>query len=352
MFNTSLWLLLDSRGFGGIERHAEILGQELRARNFQTEIVFWEGFPDKDWIRRLKASGQPFRLLDGRLGTLIRQLRTERPALLHTHGYKANILGRAAAMLTGTSVAATFHAGLREPFPVGLYQRLDEITSFLGGRISVSEAIRASLPFSSRLVENFIATPPRPQPLPLPLTVSFVGRLTPEKGIDLFCEIAAKGPPSIEWQVYGEGPLRQELEAAYGSLVHFHGFARDMSEVWRRTGLLMMPSRAEGLPMAAIEALSQGIPVAASRVGGLPRAVLPGVSGWLFEAGDIDAACRAIESWTALEPERQIVMRLSCWRHAATNYSAEAALPGLLEEYARQAPGLRNTRLSSASSHP
>jgi glycosyltransferase involved in cell wall biosynthesis len=38
-----------------------------------------------------------------------------------------------------------------------------------------------------------------------------------------------------------------------------------------------MPSRAEGLPMAAIEALSHGVPVAASRVGGLPRAIVPGV---------------------------------------------------------------------------
>ncbi len=349
---SSVWLLLDSRGFGGIERHVEILGQELRARGFRPEIVFWERFPDKDWVERLKATGQHVRILDGRLATLIGALREERPRLLHSHGYKANILGRAAAMVTGTPVVASFHAGLREPFPVGLYQRLDEATSFLGGRISVSEAIRASLPFSSVLAENFIPVAPLPKPLPLPRAAAFVGRLTPEKGIDLYCEIAAKTGASIAWHVYGDGPLRHELETAYGGLVRFHGFAYDMGSVWPEIGLLVMPSRAEGLPMAAIEALSQGIPVAASRVGGLPRAVLPGISGWLFEAGDIEAARGAIQSWAGLDHERQIALRLSCWRHAATNYSADAVLPGLLGAYERQAPDLRNTLLSSVSSHP
>ncbi len=352
MTNNAVWLLLDARGFGGIERHVEVLASELRRRGIPSEIIFWDSFPQPSWIERLTADGQPFRTLDGKLRTLVSAIRSSKPVLIHTHGYKANIMGRAAAALTGTPCVASFHAGLREHLPVGLYQRLDEATSLFGGRIAVSEAIRASLPFPSTLIENFIASPPPPEPAPLPRAAAFIGRLTHEKGIDLFCKIAESVGPAIEWHVYGDGPLRKELEETHGKLVRFHGFASDMSSVWPHVGLVVMPSRAEGLPMTAIEALSNGVPVAASRVGGLPKAVQPGTSGWLFEAGDIDGAKAAIEEWMRLEPQEQSALRLRCWTRAATHYSAETGVARLLDVYAAYAPELRNAPLSSASSHP
>ncbi len=352
MTENTVWLLLDARGFGGIERHVEILGKALRQRAIPSEIVFLDRFPQRDWIERLEADGQPFRMLDSKLRTLIRALRSEKPALIHTHGYKANIMGRAAAAMSGVACVASFHAGLREPLPVGLYQRIDEATSIFSGRIAVSEAIRASLPFPSLLVENFIVAPPSPEPAPLPRSVAFIGRLTHEKGIDLFCKIAGKVGSSLEWHVYGDGPLRQECESGYGHLIRFHGFVRDVQALWPQIGLLAMPSRAEGLPMAAIEALSNGVPVAASRTGGLPQAVRPGISGWLFDVGGIAGAQAAIEDWMRLDAEEQGALRLRCWRHASANYSAERGVGRLLDVYAAHAPEFRNTPLSSASSHP
>src|SRR5271166_2463357 len=123
MGKTAIWLLLDSKGFGGIERHVENVSFALRERGIGCEILFWDRTPFPDWIARLQDMGLAYRMLDGTLTALVLALRREKPALLHTHGYKANIMGRAAALMTGTTVIASFHAGLREPFPMNLYQR-------------------------------------------------------------------------------------------------------------------------------------------------------------------------------------------------------------------------------------
>ncbi len=123
----------------------------------------------------------------------------------------------------------------------------------------------------------------------LPRRVGFVGRLSEEKRPDLFCALARRSPPGVEWHVYGNGPMGARLELEYGDTVRFHGTVTDLEPAWSTLGLLVMPSRFEGLPLAALEALTAGIPVLASRVGDLSSVVVDGQTGWLFESGDIRA---------------------------------------------------------------
>ena len=66
----------------------------------------------------------------------------------------------------------------------------------------------------------------------------------------------------------------------------------DIAQAWREIGLLLMPSRAEGLPMASLEALAAGVPVASARVGAMPEVIDEGVNGWLFDVGDVDGRRR------------------------------------------------------------
>ncbi len=329
-----IWQLLDSRTIGGIERHVELVTRHLLARGAQAKIVLLAPYDDHPSYEMFKQAGLPVERLGGGAGGLLRAVRAARPALIHAHGYRANILARIVRVLTKTPVITSYHAGLREPFPVGVYQRLDELTGILAPRIAVSEDIRRSLPFRAQLLENFVEMPTGP---PRPgARIVFVGRLAPEKGADLFCALARRVGGG-DWHVFGDGPLRDPLEAEYGREVAFHGFAREPETVWNDAGLLVMPSRAEGLPMAALEAIARGVPIVAARVGGLPRVVVPGVSGWLFDAEDLRAAGEAVHAWRAMGPRARLELGHAAQARASAHFSPDAGMTRLAKIYAHAA---------------
>ncbi len=334
-----IWLLLDSSGVGGIETHVRALYLAFRRAGAPARIVLLADHGPNPWLEQLAAVGATPTILGGGLGAILRALRAHRPAVLHTHGYKAGILGRLAARWTGAPIVSTFHAGERLGGALGLYQRLDEWSSFLARRIAVSAPIQKHLPFRSELIPNFIVAPEAPPEAPPPPRVAFVGRLSHEKGPDLFCRLAAayEGPP-IEWRVYGDGPMRAELEAAYGDRIAFYGVVANMSAVWSEVGLLAMTSRAEGLPMAALEAGAAGLPILASRVGALPEVVDEDKTGWLvdpaaLEAGDLSGALAALGRWRALDPAAGAAMRRACWAKIRSAYSEERALERIRAVY-------------------
>jgi glycosyltransferase involved in cell wall biosynthesis len=334
-----IWILVDSSTVGGIERHVATLAEALRRVPISAEIVLLAAHGENPWLQQLQAAQLPFRVLDGSLSGLLWALRLARPQLLHTHGYKANIMGRLAARTLGIPVVATFHAGERGAFPVNAYQLLDEYSSILGGRLCVSEAIRKQLPYAAVLTENFMVAPVLPPPSSMPCRIGFVGRLSHEKAPDLFCQLARRCAGPDDWHIWGDGPMRAELEREFGAHVHFHGLVTDLSSAWNSLGLLVMPSRAEGLPMAALEALAAGVPIVASAVGGLPSVVHDGRTGWLFETGNLEAAGARIETWRALAPPDQAEMRQTCWRFVKEHFSETRQLPKILATY--RAAGFR-----------
>lgn len=345
-----IWQLVDARHVGGIERHIGELTAALGERGIAARAILYADHPGSPWRDLLRREGTPHRVLGGSFAALRAALCEERPMLVHTHGYKAGILGRIAGRLAGVPVVSTFHAGERAPWPVGFYQQIDAATSLLGQRISVSAAIAARLPWRSEVIGNFVALPTHESERPLPRRIAFVGRLSAEKGPDLFCRIARAAGPIARWDVYGDGPMREALAAEYGDVVGFHGHSPAMEETWRQVGLLLMPSRAEGLPMAALEALARGIPVAASAVGGLPS-LLSGLGGnWLFEAGDIEAAAGAVRRWRHLAPAALATARLEARRIVEDRFSPSAALPAILSVYraAGWAPGARISTVQSS----
>lgn len=329
-----IWQLLDSRTVGGIERHVELITRHLITRGAEAKIVLLAAYDEHPSYEVFQRSGMPVERLAGGVRGLLRAVRSAQPALVHAHGYRANILARLVRLLTGTPVLTSYHAGLREPFPVGFYQRLDEWTGFLAPRIAVSEDIQRRLPFRAELLENFVEMP-RGQPQPGKRIV-FVGRLAREKGADLFCALARR-LGGDNWHAFGDGPLRDQLEAEYGREVAFHGFAREPETIWRDAGLLVMPSRAEGLPMAALEAIARGVPVAASDVGGLPGVAAPGTSGWLFAPEDLRAAGDAINAWRAMAPAERMALARSAQAHARAHFSPETGMTRLSGIYTRVA---------------
>lgn len=340
-----IWQFIDSSSVGGAERHIETLARGLSGRGLAVRIVLLADHGRNPWQDQLTRAGLPVTHLDGRLRVLARALRSEHPQLLHTHGYKAGILGRVAARAAGIPVVSTFHSGARGPFPVGVYETLDDWSSGLGQRIAVSAQIQARLPFASTVIPSYVRTASTPSSAPLPQLAAFVGRLSAEKGPEAFCQLAevANRQPhlhGVEWHVWGDGPLRTHLEARYGRLVKFHGVATDMDSVWPQVGLLVMPSLFEGVPLAALEAAAHGVPILASRVGGLPSVIVEGQTGWLFAPGDLDGALDGLNHWHLARGDGDAPsLRAACWSKARGEFSEDRWLPHILTVY--RAAGLR-----------
>jgi glycosyltransferase involved in cell wall biosynthesis len=123
-----------------------------------------------------------------------------------------------------------------------------------------------------------------------------LGAFTAEKGQDVAVAAAAllqPRMPQLRMVLAGDGPLRDSLRM--NTPVLFPGHVSCRAEFLAALDLFIMPSRSEAWGLAALEAMAQGIPVVASRVGGLPEMIEANESGWLVAPGDAGELARAIE---------------------------------------------------------
>lgn len=147
----------------------------------------------------------------------------------------------------------------------------------------------------SSIIYNAVDEPDeRLQPLPFdPPTIMCLGRLAPEKALDRALDAFARLRSSyagLRLVICGEGPQRATLAAHVRALgvqhdVTFTGWINParVAEILNTATLLLMPSRWEGLPLAAIEAALMARPIIGTRVGGLPELIEDGVSGLLSD---------------------------------------------------------------------
>ena len=119
-----------------------------------------------------------------------------------------------------------------------------------------------------------------------PASVLYVGRLSPEKNIDVIAE-ATEGLPRI---VAGDGPLRDLLPDTIG----FVG-PDEISKLYGRAAVVVVASSAEGLPNVVLEAMAHGKTVIATPVGGIPTVIEDGKTGLLVPVRDTAALRAAIE---------------------------------------------------------
>jgi glycosyltransferase involved in cell wall biosynthesis len=348
---SEICLLLDSSGQGGIESHVAELAAGLRAAGETVRVLFLQDHGPHPLRTRLDAEGIGWEVLPGGLLPLIGRLSgPKRPALLHTHGYKANLLGRLAGLLTGVPSVASYHAGEKPPGMLAWYDRADRWTSFVGERIAVSRPILSRLPFGGRLVPNFVAVPPRPATGGERNVVAFVGRMSMEKGPDLFCVLAAAAP-GPEYVAFGGGPMLPALQAVHGSHVTFHGPRAGMNGAWSGIGLLAVTSRAEGLPLAVLEAMANGVPVASFAVGALPEVIEDGVNGFLAPEGDLEALAERVNRWRALDASGRAALSLAARATVSTRFGRTAGVDAIRACYARLR-GHRGIKLAVADAAP
>ena len=133
------------------------------------------------------------------------------------------------------------------------------------------------------------------------LKVLSFGRLSVEKGLDVLLRAVASLPAHArpKLRIAGEGPARANLEALATSLaidgdVEFLGWLDDVRPEIIDCDAVAMPSRTEGQPLAAIEAVVVGRPIVASAVGDLPELIDDGLNGYLVPSCDPDALADAL----------------------------------------------------------
>jgi N-acetyl-alpha-D-glucosaminyl L-malate synthase BshA len=143
----------------------------------------------------------------------------------------------------------------------------------------------------------------------------------------------------------GDGPERPSAaqrarELGVAGSVCFLGKRTDFADHLRHADAFVLPSESESFGVAALEALSAGVPVCAYRVGGLPEVVPPG-AGRLVPPFDVDALADAVLDVIA-DPARHAALRRAARDHAVTHFRRDAALDRYEAFYRRLlAPGAR-----------
>lgn len=308
-------------GYSGGEVQVFLLIEGLRKRGHTSVLLCPEG--SRSGEEAARRGIEVVTLRTGGAGSLRavarvrRELRARRPDLVHLHTGRANWLGGLAAW----SLALPALTTRRMDRPV----KRDLRTRFMYSRVvrravAISDAVRA------RLVEGgvpaamirVIPSAVDPEALYPQLGRSatraqaalasdaslllVVAALYPRKGIDVLLDalarLADEGLRPALW-IAGDGPVRAALEQQSRELglvhqVRFLGERGDVPDLLAACDVFILPSRSEGLGVAALEAMAAGRAIVASRVGGLAEAVSDEHTGLLVPPGDPDALASAL----------------------------------------------------------
>lgn len=289
------------------------------------------------------------------------------PDVVQTHGYKPSAV---ASLLRLTSRPrwrwlAFFHGGTTENAKVRAYHWLDRRLMARADLLAVMSLLHreqfARLDGRVRVVHNAAIPLPRPTDVtPVDVdaqfavphrgaeaaTIGVVGRLSSEKGVDVFLDACARlvgdGVP-FRAVVVGDGPDRDALLAHCARLglsdhVAFTGAVRDVANIYEQLDCLVIPSRSEGLPNVLLEALRHDLPVVSTRVGAVPEVLTDSRAGVLVPIGDPDALAAGVVRGLALarDPDAAVARAATVRRFSlAARAEAHAALYAELTTVAR-----------------
>lgn len=256
--------------------------------------------------------------------------------LIHTHGYRADLIGLAASKYFRLPIVSTCHGFISNDRKLGFYNRLDAfLLKYFNGVIAVSERMKQELIATGvdekkiQVITNAVLVEARSdatkirKEIRLQLGINeeefvfgFVGRLSEEKGVDYLLEAVKQGLMlGNPWRLVliGDGPQRALLERTvyYSGLtdqVIFAGFQSNAATWYSAMDAFVLASLTEGTPMALLEAMANGIPAIATSVGGVPALLTNGENGLLVPSAN---PVKLLEAMRSLAGDPQLRARLS-----------------------------------------
>lgn len=306
--------------WSGGQVHAEAIWLRLLESGDDVVVVCRPDSGVERWARMRGVKSYPVDMrcaLSPRCVFAIRSIiAREKPDLVHLHTSRAHVLGAAAARLAGArAVIATRH--MQSPIRM-VWPNTSAYGGWTHALVAVSETVRDAMvasgvdPGKMTLIragvdtDRFASATPDPGlraslgiPDKPPLVCCAAG-LTSGKGITYLIGAAAilkrQGVP-VHLLLAGEGELEDDLRSQADDQrvsASFVGFRDDLPRLLASSDIFALPSLAEGLGLAAIEAMAAGKPVVASRVGGLRESVIDGKTGLLVPPRDPSALADAL----------------------------------------------------------
>jgi glycogen(starch) synthase len=357
---------------GGMQNHTAELTRALDRHGVVQTVVttrpptapYFQRLGEHACVIRLGLPIRRFRQLYAPQAAIVAPILAARADVIHVHlGEDLAVLpvGAAAARLHRLPLVLTVHTSLRHTLAVSDLR--SAVLKAIGGPIErwgerFAEAVLVITPRLRRLLlsdgveENRLhLIPPGVNPSLFegpfedPFTdvgkprVLFVGRLAPQKGVrTLVAAAALLEDPSAQVLLVGDGPERPALERkaeriSVGDCVRFLGFfAHDrLPAAMAHADVLVLPSVYEELGTVLLEAMWAGLPIVASRTGGIPDVIEDGVNGLLVPPGEPEALARAIDRVLA---DRALAYRLSEGaQQRAKDYDWEVLAGRVLQVY-------------------
>lgn len=299
------------------------------------------------------------------IGQMKKFIRENRIDILHTHGYKTDVLGRPAVLGTACKVVSTPHGWSSNAGPMlRIYEALDRLSFyFLDAVVPLSDDLYRGLRklpgLGSKLhligngvdlsevdATKQLADEVREWRAAGDTVVGYIGQLIPRKGIDTLIRAFSQLPmKNRRLCLVGEGPQRAELEQLTAQLgetarVHFLGYRPDRIALLKGFHAFVLPSELEGTPRCLLEAMAANVPIAATDIPGCRTLIRPGETGELFKFGDskglLVALSRLLES-----PEYSASTAAAAQQFVRAEFSAETMAARYLELYRQVLNGAR-----------
>jgi glycosyltransferase involved in cell wall biosynthesis len=324
--------LYSSLGIYGAERWASTLIKYLDVSAVETMVITVGTKPGATLFRdflvkqgvRTEHIAIPGKLSLGSVRALRVMLQRERVDILHTHGFKSDVLGYLATRGTPVKLISTQHGwSAEEGLRIRVYESIGRAFLRAFDRVCpLSPALRDDLiargfPHDKvKLIVNGVdiasfdpcyrqRTKWRHQEA---FRVLFAGRLCGPKGVmELIEGFAALRIDPARLRIAGSGPQREELEALAQRLevagrVEFLGTVPAIAPQFRWADVLVLPSYVEGIPRVVMEAFAAGVPVIASDIPGTRELIRHMETGLLVTPGEPQQIAAALETLAA-KPE-------------------------------------------------
>ena len=285
---------------------------------------------------------------------LVRLITACRPDVIHVHSRRgADLWGALAAWTSGVPAVITRRVDNPEPALVARakYRFYDRI-------VTISEGIRRVLLSEGIPKDRIVCVPSGVdhqryrQPcdrrwfqrefdlLPAHRTIAMIAQFIPRKGHRMLVKAARQilvSCPDARFLLFGKGPLEKEIRRLcehnrIANKVIFGGYRNDLERILPCLDLVVHPAEMEGLGVSLLQAAAAGIPIIASRVGGIPEIVHDGLNGYLVEAGDVSGLTGRVATILA-EPEKARRLGTAGLKMVQSRFSTGAMVTGNLSVY-------------------